>query len=143
MGTHTIKFTNLDEDAQVDLAFGGLKVYMFCDGYIDTFISAVKTILCFVGGLGTDPDLPIMGSHVPEYMEKLNVQFLKEMMGYELIERDIKEYEYDSNLIQSGDFLPIFRLDGLDPIIMYASGSYAGHTTMALRFDGELYVVES
>ena len=35
------------------------------------------------------------------------------------------------------------RLDGLDPIIMYGSGSHAGHSTMALRFDGELYIVES
>lgn len=26
---------------------------------------------------------------------------------------------------------------------MYGSGSHAGHSTMALRFDGELYVVES
>lgn len=35
------------------------------------------------------------------------------------------------------------RLDGLDPIVMWGTGSHAGHTTMALRFDGELYVVES
>lgn len=35
------------------------------------------------------------------------------------------------------------RLDGLDPIIMYGSGSHAGHSTMALRFDGDLYIVES
>lgn len=46
-------------------------------------------------------------------------------------------------MIQSGDFLAIFRLDGLDPLVMYGSGSHAGHSTMALRFDGELYVVES
>jgi hypothetical protein len=39
--------------------------------------------------------------------------------------------------------LAILRLDGLDPIIMYGSGSHAGHSTMALRFDGELYIVES
>jgi len=26
---------------------------------------------------------------------------------------------------------------------MYGTGSHAGHSTMALRFDGELYVVES
>jgi len=35
------------------------------------------------------------------------------------------------------------RLDGLDPMIMYGTGSKIGHNTMALRFDGELYVVES
>jgi len=35
------------------------------------------------------------------------------------------------------------RLDGLDPMIMYGTGSRVGHNVMALRFDGELYVVES
>lgn len=35
------------------------------------------------------------------------------------------------------------RLDGLDPIVMLGTGSHAGHTTMALRIDGVLNVVES
>ena len=35
------------------------------------------------------------------------------------------------------------RLDGLDPMIMYGTGSRSGHSVMALRFDGELYIVES
>ena len=35
------------------------------------------------------------------------------------------------------------RLDGVDPMIMYGAGTHAGHSTMALRFDGELYIVES
>lgn len=35
------------------------------------------------------------------------------------------------------------RLDGLDPMIMYGSGSHSGHTVMALRMEGDLYIVES
>lgn len=35
------------------------------------------------------------------------------------------------------------RLDGLDPMIMYGTGSHSGHTVMAHRFNGELYIVES
>lgn len=35
------------------------------------------------------------------------------------------------------------RLDGLDPMIMYGTGAKIGHNVMALRFDGELYIVES
>jgi hypothetical protein len=142
-GLHQITFTNLDAAEWTDLDFGGLKVYMFCDGYIDTFISAFKMIECFLGGLGVDPDKPIMGSHVPPYMEKANVDFLNITMGYELVERPIQEVMIDESLIQSGDFLAIMRLDGLDPMIMYGSGTHAGHSTMALRFDGELYIVES
>jgi len=142
-GKHTIQFKGLTEDAKIDIRRNGVRVYMFCDGYVDTFISVFNTLLAFVGGLGTNPDIPVFGSHVPEYMEKANVAFLKELMGYELVERDIKEYDYDPDLIQSGDFIAITRLDGVDPIIMYGSGSHAGHSTMALRFDGELYIIES
>jgi len=35
------------------------------------------------------------------------------------------------------------RLDGLDPLIMYGTGSHSGHTVMAHRFNGELHIVES
>jgi len=57
--------------------------------------------------------------------------------------RDIKKVTIDPDTIQSGDYFAILRLDGLDPIIMYGTGSHSGHTTAALRIDGELYVVES
>jgi hypothetical protein len=117
---------------------------MFCDGYVDTFISVFKTFLCFFGGLTPNPDGgPVTGSHIPAYMEKQNVEFFHNTMGWDLVERETQVVEIDESLIQSGDFLAILRLDGLDPLIMYGSGSHAGHSTMALRFDGELYVVES
>ena len=142
-GTHTITFTNLDENALADIQKAGFKIYMFCDGFIDTFISVFKTVLCFLGGLGDDPNAKIFNSHVPEYMVKGNVQFLNITMGYELVERDIQVVDIDTSNIKSGDFLAIMRLDGLDPIIMYGTGSHAGHSTMALWFDDELYIVES
>lgn len=97
-GTHTVTFANLNADEAVDFSFEGLNVYMFCDGYIDTFISAFKTLLCFVGGLGLDPHGgPITGSHVPAYMEKANVEFLQETMGYTLVERPIQVVDLDPN----------------------------------------------
>jgi hypothetical protein len=64
-------------------------------------------------------------------------------MGYELLERKIQEYDYDESHINSGDFITIVRLDGLSPIILLGSGAHASHCTMALRMDGELYIVES
>ena len=96
-----------------------------------------------MGGFGTDPNTPIWGSHVPEYMIQANLAFLNHSMGLVLEERQTQEYEYDENLIQSGDFFSILRLDGLDPIIMFGTGSHAGHSVMALRIDGQLYIVES
>mgnify|MGYP000882178028 CR=1 FL=1 len=62
---------------------------MFCGGYIETFVSALKAVLAFVGGLSDDPTDPIWGSHVPPYMEYVNLDFLKNTMGYEIIEREI------------------------------------------------------
>ena len=76
-------------------------------------------------------------------MEKTNVEFLKETIGVELQERTVQKVEIDPDTIQSGDFFGILRLDGLDPMIMYGTGSRIGHNTVALRFEGELYVVES
>lgn len=57
---------------------------MFCEGYIDTFLSVFHTILAFAGGLGTNPWLPIIGSHVPAYMENANIKFLKDTIGYDM-----------------------------------------------------------
>lgn len=142
-GLHQITLKNLSPEAKIDIAKNGIKIYMFCDGYIDTFISAWHFIEAFVGGLGTNPYLPFIGSHVPEYMEKANTKFLKDSMGYDMEVRNITEYDYDESLIQSGDFLAIMRLDGVDPIIMYGSGTHAGHSVMALRFDDGLYIIES
>ena len=127
----------------MDIMTNGIQIYMFCDGYIDTFMSAFHFIEAFVGGLGTNPYLPIIGSHVPEYMENANVKFLKDSMGYTMETRNVTSYEYDESNIQSGDFLAIMRLDGVDPIIMYGSGTHAGHSVMALRFDDGLYIIES
>lgn len=35
------------------------------------------------------------------------------------------------------------RLDGVSQFIMYGTGSHCAHNIMALRFDGELYMLES
>lgn len=76
-------------------------------------------------------------------MEKANVEFLRESKGLNLVERTTKKIEYNPDLILDGDMLGVMRLDGLDQIIMYGTGASLGHNTMALRFDGELYIVES
>lgn len=142
-GTHLLQFTIPDSYAEEDFDFGGVKAFIFCEDLIKTAESVLRTLEAFVGGLSLHPLLPIIGSHVPEYMEKENIAFLAEAMEYEMEPRAIKEVHVDEDLIQSGDFFVIIRLDGLDPIVMWGTGSYAGHTVMALRFDGELYIVES
>ena len=49
----------------------------------------------------------------------------------------------DEKEIHSGDFIAITRFDGIDQIIQFGAGSHAGHSTVALWIEGEVYVVES
>ena len=78
-------------------------------------------------------------------MEKANIKFLHDAMGLVIEERETYEVHVSPDLISSGDYFLIMRLDGLDPLIMYGTGSHGAHCVMALRFDGdpELYIVES
>ena len=76
-------------------------------------------------------------------MENATLQFLEDSMGLVMDRRPVQKVEIDPDLIQSGDFLAVMRLEGLGAMIMYGTGSHISHSTMALRFDGELYVVES
>jgi hypothetical protein len=98
-GNHAITFKNLSPEAKVDIQKNGIKMYMFCDGYVDTFLSVWNSILAFAGGIGTNPWLPIIGSHVPEYMEKVNLKFLNYTMGYDMQPRSVSSYDYDESLI--------------------------------------------
>jgi len=140
---HVLTFKNMDTDDLIDLNLSGMRMYMFCNGVADSFVSVFHTLKLFLGGLGENPKWPIIGSHVPEYMELENVHFLKEAMGWELEKRDVTEVDLDESYIHDGDFLAITRLDGLDEIIMWGTGSHIGHSTVALTLDGELNIVES
>lgn len=88
-GTHEITIDGVDPNTKIDISRNGLQVYMFCGGYIETFVSVLKTVLCFVGGTSDDPKDPIWGSHVPPYMEALNIEFLQKAMGLTFEEREI------------------------------------------------------
>jgi hypothetical protein len=80
-GDHTLTFKAPNANAQADMDFGGIKVYESCDGAIDLIKSIVNMAKCFIGGISDHPNVPIVGSHVPPYMEKANVKFLHEAKG--------------------------------------------------------------
>jgi len=113
--TYELTFNGFSAEVSDDILFNGWDVYMFCDGYIDTFVSVFKTILMFAGGLSDDPNWPIIGSHVPQYMADANLEFLKEAMDMTMeVRANPAPIEYDPSLIHSGDFFVVMRLDGLD-----------------------------
>jgi len=142
-GSHRLTFQMNSPEAQADVGQQGIKAFAFCENVIQDIESLWTTLKAFVGGISDHPHIPVIGSHVPPYMEKANVEFINEALGVQLQKRTTQIVDIDPDTIQSGDFFGIMRLDGLDPIIMYGTGSRIGHNTMALRFDGELYVVES
>ena len=97
----------------------------------------------FLGGISTYTWLPWSGSHVPAYMENANLDFLKYNMQWELEKREVDFIHYDESNFKTGDVLAIFRLDGVDQLIMYGTGSTIGHCTMTVWFDDEFYVIEA
>ena len=147
-GHHTVSLEMPTADMQADFAFGGIKVYNFCDSIVTEIKSLLTTLECFVGGLSDHPHLPYIGSHVPEYMTNANLEFIQEAMGLTIERRDTHWVDVDESLIKSGDFFLIMRPDGLDPMIMWGTGSHGAHCVMAMWFDEEdgseaLYIVES
>lgn len=142
-GTHKLTFKSGGQDAIADLKANGLMTYLFCESLKDELLSVMTTVKSFVGGLGMHGKIPLFQPAVPEYMEQLNIEWLSWSMNYTMDIRPIQKVEIDPNEIQSGDYFAIQRLDGLDPFVMYGSGAHSGHSVTALRFDGELYIIES
>jgi len=142
-GTHKLHFKLKTADSEIDMENFGLETYLFCESLRDELLSVFTTVKAFVGGLGLHGKIPLFQPKVPDYMANANREFLHWSIGFDLPEREIQKVEIDEDMIQSGDYFAITRLDGLDPMIMYGTGSHSGHTVMALRFDGELYIVES
>ena len=133
-------------DEQIDVAFGGIHAFSFCEGLVPTVGAIWNTFKSMFGGceLGPcKPNLPVFGKKVPKYMEEATVKFLEESMEIVMEKRDITRVHIDPNTIASGDFVAVNRLVGSSQLISYGTGSHISHCTMALWMDGELYIVES
>jgi len=107
----------------------GLGIFVFPYSLEYTAASIAKTAMLF-----WDPN--------PNFIE-LNQQFLAERMQWATQERPINHVNLTEDQIQNGDYLGIFRADGLDPMIMWGTGSHTGHTAVALWFPDGLHICES
>jgi hypothetical protein len=87
-GSHSVQLEFDDTDAQADLAFGGVKLFSFCDGLEVGAESVLTTLKAFVGGLGLAPS-GIRSSHVPAYQEDANIDFMCEAFEYCMKERPV------------------------------------------------------
>ena len=136
-GSHVLTFKIVSPEMMTDVAFSGIKVFQFCFGIREEFLSLLSTIKMSISDIVSvyNPTLPVQEEAVKE--------FLEEGMNRSFQERETQEVSVPMDLIQSGDSFVMYRLDGLNTLIMYESGSYIAHLTMALWFDDELFVVES
>jgi len=73
-----------------------------------------------------------------------NINFLESYTHFTMPKQNPRDNTVvPEELIHSGDFIGIERLNGLGPTLNFGMGSTIGHTTVALRFDDGLYVCES
>jgi hypothetical protein len=89
-GKHTLKFKANGQDAIDNLKNLGLETYLFCESLQHELLSVITSVKAFVGGLGMHGKIPLFGPHVPKYMEKANVEFMKWAVNYTLEERPHK-----------------------------------------------------
>jgi hypothetical protein len=147
-GEHTITLTNLNDEDLLEISVSGLRVMSFCQDVFPFVQSLVKTLKLYIGGFGDNPDawLPIMRPSLPDSMYQANLDFVNRFTHFAPLHRgayaDIIT-DIDESFIKSGDYIGIYRLDGLDPLIMLGTGARTGHTAVACRYEGELYILES
>ena len=147
-GKHKFVVKVPGNNAAIDLAAHGMETYLFCESFKDEMLSVIQTLKSFIGGLGANGKIPLFKPQVPEYMIEANKEFLKWGLDWDLQKRPTNKVEIDESTIKSGDWFPVTRFDGLDPLIMYGTGSFVGHSVSALWFEDEegkreLYIVES
>jgi len=118
------------------MAFGGIKVFLLCESMTAETKSFIATMNAFTDG-GSE------SITVSEETTAANLAFIEEAMYWQLPERETQNLDIDEDSINSGDLFGVLRLDGTGTMAMYGSGSRLTHSTMALRFDDGLYIVES
>lgn len=117
-----------------DLHNNGIRIFRFVDNEIQTVVNLFDTLLLLA----------------PEFSQGIsadgiarNLDFMERYAGHKMTSRPTPVVPVDASLISSGDFFGVIRLDGLDPMLAWAMGSTTGHTTVALRINGTLYICES
>eukprot|EP01137_Pigoraptor_chileana_P025944 Opistho-2@96189 len=137
-GEHKVTWKQLSADEVDDVNRNGFRVFRFDESMTSTIADIYETAALFLGALDG-----LHGPHVPDAVANKNIQFLKDYANFELPNRTVIDLPISESDIHSGDVFGILRLDGLDPLICWGTGGRLGHTAVALRIDGELYVLES
>eukprot|EP00929_Paragymnodinium_shiwhaense_P028623 TRINITY_DN16561_c0_g1_i1.p1 TRINITY_DN16561_c0_g1~~TRINITY_DN16561_c0_g1_i1.p1 ORF type:complete len:691 (-),score=165.32 TRINITY_DN16561_c0_g1_i1:431-2404(-) len=113
----------------------GVRIFRFKQSALKIVKNVLETALLFV---------PVFLKVGTGLTSARNIDFLTNYRGLDLKPRDDKvDVMLNESEINSGDFLGILRLDGLDPMLAWGMGSRTGHTAVAVWEDKQLYVAES
>ncbi len=112
----------------------GIRFFEFTNSTLETVLQIIDTALLFV---------PELINPVDAASAARNIYFMQEYAQVTMLPRTTQVVPIDESTVQSGDFFGIIRLDGLDPMLAWAMGSSTGHTAVAIRDGGDLYVAES
>jgi len=137
-GTYNIVW-NLPSDARDaekwDLATKGVRVFNFMLDMPTTIANLLETGLLFV---------PEFTKNVDPVSAKRNVDFMARWPQFSMESRDpLSGVPPPAELVHSGDYFAVIRLDGLDPLLAFGMGSTTGHAVTSIWIDGELYICES
>lgn len=148
-GKHDYSFKNLTQHDKDMIDARNVKVFVFCDNIGHLLPDLLMTAGLFVGGLGivNSPSVPFFGLQPTYFQKKWNREFMKLGIDYDYKDRNGKKNITPREQVQSGDYFAVLRLDGLDQIIGYGTGSMSGHSVEAVwdHRDGksDLYICES
>ena len=92
-GVHTMTFNMPSTVEQEDVGFGGVKVFMTCNGLVEETVAILRTVELF---FDIEADKSLL---VPEYMVEANLKFLSETLDYNMEARPINYVDIDESLV--------------------------------------------
>ena len=144
-GEHSIVLKRINQDDKDEIKVNGIKLYSFCNGFVNSIKSLLKSVKSFYGGIGIDPKAknPKFRPSISKDQEKANLRILELFNHYTPERRKNTLINIDKNNIKNGDILVVSRMNGMDPTIMIGSGGRVAHCCVCSWIDGELYVIEA
>ena len=141
-GEHVIVLKRINQDDKDEIKVNGIKLYSFCNGFVNTIKSLLKTVISFYGGIDIDPKAknPKFRPSISKDQEKANLRILELYNHYTPERRKNTVINIDKNNIKNGDVLVVSRMNGMDPTIMIGSGGRVAHVCVCTWIDGENYM---
>jgi hypothetical protein len=127
----TVTFSLSEAGQAAYLHLHGVQLLHLPCGLVGTIESAIKTV-----GLFVNSEQGLIEANADFFQYKHITPPLKPWNGTQPLTPT-------RDLIPSGSYLAILRLDGLDPMVAYGTGGVTGHSAVAVWEGDQLYITES